>query len=295
MERAMSSTETLKGWARRIRSPVEVPDPFRQAFWAEANGSAFPMVLYGPAAKFGRYEETPKLLVVDRDRVVCLDERQSGVERTEFRLTDVHTAEWGTALLHSWLRLDATGNRGSSSIQVDFNSVCHDLYRPVLQEYRGVLYANERTNADAERSKFDCLNRPAYKFMNLGKYSVEPGMEVRRFSMQQAVYRKILGVLRRLRAAGSLLIATQRELIVIREGDGKDAGTYEGVWTYCRLDRIEAIDDTVARPEGLRTLRVQMPGERITTLRYSCENEPVVRELLDEVRKTSSRWVLPRP
>jgi hypothetical protein len=127
---------------------------------------------------------------------------------------------------------------------VDFNSVCGDLYRPVFHQYRGLLYANERPDPAAERSKFDCLNRPGYKFMNLGMYAVEPGMEVRWFSLQRAVYRKILGVLRRLRVARSLLIATQRELILIREGDDKDLGTYAGVWTYCRLDRIEAIDDS---------------------------------------------------
>ena|SRR6267143_3440507 len=89
--------------------------------------------------------------------------------------------------------------------------------------------------------------------MNLGMYAVEPGMEVRRFSLQRAVYRKILGVLRRLRVARSLLIATQRELILIREGDDKDLGTYAGVWTYCRLDRIEDIDDSVDDHERLRT------------------------------------------
>ena len=112
------------------------------------------MVLYGPAFRFGRYEETPKMLVVDGDRVVCLDERRSGVERTELSLTDVHTAEWGSALLHSWLRLDATSDRGPASIQVDFNSICGDLYRPVLHEYRGLLYANERMRLRGARSSW---------------------------------------------------------------------------------------------------------------------------------------------
>jgi hypothetical protein len=280
----MSSTETLQGWARRIASPDEVPDPFQKEFRATARGSAFPVVLYGPAFKSGRYEETAKLLVVDGDRVVCLDDQRTGVERTELSLKEVHTAEWGTVLLHSWLRLDATGNRGPASIHVDFNTVCHELYRPVLDHYRERLYASDRADADAESAKFECLKRPSYKFMNLGKYTVVPGMTVRRFSLQRAVYRTILGVLRRLRAAGSLLIATQRELILIREGDGKDLSTYAGVWTYCRLDRIEAIEDSVESAPDLRTLRVHMPCNQVTTLSYSSEAGFAISEILAEVR-----------
>jgi hypothetical protein len=96
-------------------------------------------------------------------------------------------------------------------------------------------------------------------------------------------------VLRWLRAPGSLLVATQRELILIREGDGKDLSNYAGVWTYCRRDRTERIHDQLRGAGDLGELRVQMPGGRVASLLNSSENATAVRAVIDEARSGNAR------
>jgi hypothetical protein len=66
----MSSTETVQGWGKD-RITCQGARSVPEGVLGGSGRSAFPLVLYGPAVRFGRYEETPKLLVLDGDRVLC--------------------------------------------------------------------------------------------------------------------------------------------------------------------------------------------------------------------------------
>jgi hypothetical protein len=112
----MSSVETVKGWARQIHSESEIPTYFLNAF-EDLNLDAieFPLVLLSPAFKFGRDEITEKLLVRSGERIACMDRRKGLVKITEVSVGDIHSAEWGTVLLQSWIGFHALGPLGPAS------------------------------------------------------------------------------------------------------------------------------------------------------------------------------------
>ena len=271
----MSSTETAQGWARPISSEAQIPEPFRDACLALDLGEPFPGALYGPGFGFGRYRETPKLLMQIGDRLICLDAKRRGIERSELRFGDVHTVQSGTVLLHSWLRFEAHGMHGPGRVHVDFNTVCRDLYQPVLEEYLRQLYVGCECNLEHERAKFNEFLRVDYKFMNLGRAALQPGAEVRRFLLQPRLSRKYLWLLRRTLVPPSLLIATQRELIIVDEGEGRkasrdDSGPYARIWTHLRLDRVQRLwtEAVTASGEEVAQLRVLMRGGASMTVRF---------------------------
>jgi len=280
----MSSRETMQGWARRLTSAAEMPDPFRSSYEELALASSnFPVVLYSPEFGHGRYREAAKLLVLLDDRLVCFGLERRGVVRAELSMADIHTAQWGTVLLHSWLRFQGPVNHDASCIHVDFNTVCFDLYLPVLQEHLGRIYAGCEGNVRDERAKFDGLLRSDYKFMNLGRDALEPGMEVRKFLLQSRLERRFLHFLRWTMLPGVMLIVTQRELIVVSEGYDQHESEYATVWTYLRRDSIERMwaDTAVLRGEVVHHLRVAMRGGYSTAASFAGSRGEEIAEVID--------------
>jgi hypothetical protein len=284
----MSSVETVKGWARQIHSESEIPAYFLKAFQnLNLDALEFPLVLLSPAFKFGRDEITEKLLVRCGERIACMDRRKDLVKTTEVSVGDIHSVEWGTVLLHSWIAFHALGPLGTASIRVEFNTVCHESFRPLLRDFRRRHRSGSPLALDQELSRFDHLNRINYKFMNLARDSLEPGVAVQQFCLQGTVAGKVLGIFNVVRIPASMVIATQSELIVIREGDRKSQ-EYGGTWTYLLLDRIQQI--LVGRDEArhLLEMKVVLPGNAVVTCEYAYDKEGEVRAFVDGIRKEKS-------
>lgn len=281
----MSSVQTMKGWPSRIGPGDAIPHPFQKPFEAlRITGQEFPDVVYGPPFRFDRYENTAKLLAWAGERVACLDARRGGVVTTELALADVHRVEWGGALLESWIRLDAHGARGDASIRVSFNTVCRDLYQPLVAAARERRYAGSRASAAVEVAKLDPLNRVDYKFMSFGREALLPGAEVRRFWMQPRVSERIARVFKRTRIPACMLLLTQSELILIREGDGRNLAPYAVVSNYLPLDRIEKVVLEPVEERDVVQLRVLLPGEAVVRCDLDRGNDAAARELLGELR-----------
>jgi hypothetical protein len=281
----MSSVETLKGWARQIDSESEIPTYFLKAF-EDLNLDAleFPLVLLSPAFKSDRDEMTEKLLVRSDERIACMERTKNRVKTTEVRVGDIHAAEWGTVLLHSWIGFHALGPAGPTSIRVEFNTVCRELFWPLLRDFRRRHRSGSLSALDHELSRFDHLNRIDFKFMNLARDSLEPGVAVRQFCLQGTVAHKVLGIFNVVRIPASVVIATQSELIVIREGDRRSQ-EYGGIWTYLLLDRIQRI--LVGRNENrhLLEMKVVLPDDAVVTCEYAFDKEGEVNAFVDGVRK----------
>ena len=146
----MSSTQTFAGWPARVSRMSDIPVAFRVPFASLTQGvGPFPLALFSPEFKTQGYHEIPKLLIISGDRVTCFEDRAGRVDRTGLLLDDVHTVQCGTALLHSWIRLEASGSSGDSSIEVSFNTVGRELYRNVIESYRARLYGGSRVRSIA--------------------------------------------------------------------------------------------------------------------------------------------------
>jgi hypothetical protein len=289
----MGSVDTFKTWASRITSESQIPDAFRETFRGlRLDAVIFPLVLFCPAFRFDRFESPPRLLVITERQIVCLERLKNAVVRVELRCEAIHAVEWGAVLLNGWIRFLGTGERGPASIRVDFNVCSRELFLPLLDEFRRQTYGGvEETEREGGSpihegpSPFDVLRDSDYKFMSYARDTLRPGMEVRRHYLQSAVSERVLGLFERLRIAGSMLIATQRELIVIREGEGWAPGDYGGVWSYVPLDKIQGLELEAAPGRQVIQLGIRLPGETEITCDHLPENEGELRAFVEEVRR----------
>jgi len=266
----MLSSLTVRAWPRRIDPAGPIPHPFHRSYRAlELGGPEAPWILYGPRLRFGRYESTAKLLVWSGQRVACLDARRGGVVTTLMSLDDVSLVEWGQALLEAWLRIAAHGPAGPASLRAEFNTVGRDLYLPLVGAIRARLYAGAPAAAD-RREQLDPLLSVDYRFVGFGRQALLPGAELRRHFFQPRVSEPFLRLFDQIRVRATLLMATQAELIVIQEGEGRGPGRYGVTFTYLPLARIEQV---VLSPDPARRvllLQAMLPGE----VEVRCELDP---------------------
>jgi hypothetical protein len=303
----MGSVDTFKTWASRITAESEIPDAFRATFRGlRLDAIVFPLVLFCPAFRFDRFESPPRLLVITERQIICLERLRNAVVRVELLSEAVHAVEWGAILLNGWIRFLGTGQRGPASIRLDFNVCSRELFLPLLDEFRHQAYGGveekEREGPSPfldepspiregaspireETSPFDVLRDSDYKFMSYARETLRPGMEVRRHYLQSAASERVLGLFERLRISASMLIATQRELIVIREGEGWAPGEYGGVWSYIPLDKIQRLDLEAAPARHVIKLGIRLPGESEIACDHLLENEGELRAFVEELRR----------
>jgi hypothetical protein len=122
--------------------------------------------------------------------------------------------------------------------------------------------------------------------MNYAKRSLLPGEQVAHFILQPEVRVEVLRLLgnslfRRL-SNPHLTILTDRELILVQDGDGKRSGgsaKYGGVWSYIPLDKIMSISTADAQND-LLTMSIHLPGDDGIESMFSVSNRGEVDTLL---------------
>jgi hypothetical protein len=276
----MLSSLTVRAWPRRIDAAGPIPHPFHRSFQALELGAAeVPWILYGPRLRFGRYESTAKLLVWSGRRVACLDARRGGVVTTLMSLDEVSLVEWGQALLEAWLRIAVHGPAGHAVLRAEFNTVGRDLYLPLVAAARAGRYAAAPAAAD-RRERLDPLLSVDYRFVGFGRQALLPGAEVRGTFFQPRVTEPFLHLFDQTRFRATLLLATQAELVVIQEAEGRGPGRYGVSWTFLPLARLEQV--TLAPDEARRVLllRAMLPGEAEVRCELDPESEDRARVFL---------------
>jgi hypothetical protein len=245
------------------------------------------VILYSPRLRFGPHESTAKLLVWAGDRLACLDARRGGVVTTTLSLDAVHQAEWGQALLETWLRLAAEGPGGNAVIRVELNTIGRDLYLPLLGAVRARFYAGAHPSLADERAKLNPLMSNDYRFVGFGRQALQPGAELRRYWFQPRVGKPLLGMFRQVRVPALLLMVTQTELILVQEQSARGAGRYGAAWSYLPLARIQGVEVTHDATRGVLMLRVRLPGGA----EHRCELDPAGEvALLAFLRETNPGW-----
>jgi hypothetical protein len=266
----MLSSLTVRAWPRRIDAAGPIPHPFHKSFQAlELAGPEVPWILYGPRLRFGRYESTAKLLVWSGRRVACLDARHGGVVTTLMSLDEVSLVEWGQALLEGWLRIAAHGPAGHAALRAEFNTVGRDLYLPLAAAARAGLYQRAPAAAD-HRERLDPLLSVDYRFVGFGRQALLPGAELRELFFQPRVTEPFLRLFDQTRVRAALLMATQAELIVVQEGEGRGPGRYGVTFTFLPLARIERVALAPDPARRVVVLRALLPGEA----EARCELDP---------------------
>ncbi|MGC3999286.1 MAG: hypothetical protein QM767_18345 [Anaeromyxobacter sp.] len=257
----MSSVQSMRAWPRRIDPGDEIPHPFQRAFAGlRLHGPRPPELLFSPRYKLDGAETPSTLLVWDGGEATCLEALHGGVAAVTITLADVHLAEWGNALLASWLALDAHGPGGRAGFRAGFHTVGRELYRPLLDAVRAPRYAAGQAREGDPEARLRGLEAEDYRMYRFALDALPPGADLRGVLLQRRRVERRLGLLPRIQLPATLLLATQSELIVIREGAGRSQGASAAAWTFIPLDRVAAFALEPDARRRILQLRALLPG-----------------------------------
>ncbi len=292
----MLASKTIRGWPRRIEPTEPFPHPFRRSYQQLGlTEEDQPCLLYSPRLRFGKRENTGKLLVWAGQRLACLDARHGGVVTTVLSLDQVHEVEWGQALLEAWMRLVAHGPGGRVVIRVEFNAVGLELYKPVADTARSSAYVGTHLSLGDERHKLSALAAEDFRFIGLGQQALLSGIELKRYWFQP----RVTAVRRgrdRILVPALLLLVTQAELILVQEQVLRGAARLGTVWRCLPLRSIREV--TLVRHPAHRALGLHVALPEDSEVR--ADVDPAVEDALRAfLRETDLRWgervVVPRP
>ena len=182
----MSSTQTMRSWARMIESYEDVPELFRQNF--PLYSGAFPYTVLIPADTRSLWDKrNSKMLILHDEQVILLERLKKRVHTQSCPLTDVLSLEYGKILLYSWLTIETPEN----SFHVKFNSTNSQCFEPVMEKIRrgghdaGTDDVQKQNGHYQEQlGTFLPLMRANYKYMNYGRLSIRSGDSVLRILYQ---------------------------------------------------------------------------------------------------------------
>ncbi|MBN2146847.1 MAG: hypothetical protein JW726_05640 [Anaerolineales bacterium] len=140
-------------------------------------------------------------------------------------------------LLYGRLELFGVDHDVLTSIIVEYNTVAHDLLKPVLQRFLrlgwGAGMGMQESMGDQTAELLDELGQRSYKFGNgLRIYALQRGERLSGFVFQPRIYKPVLYIFQRLVAPASVLALTEKNLILMHEGN-TSATSYGWFITIC--------------------------------------------------------------
>lgn len=285
----LSATEqTMLSWAKAVESHEEVPQVYRASFEALVGAaSKFPYTVLTPSyAGFIRRAKEKLVSCVD-GKVYVLEEARGDITSTCYPIRDISYVEVGAVLLQSWVKIRGVASDGVlTSSELKFNTVTDHLFTPIVERIRRAADRSDGADMDVERSKFNHLSRLNLKLTNYARRSVMPGERVVHFILQQEVRAEVFRLLGRSLfrtiSAPHMSILTDRELILIRDGAGRQWGKgtkYGGVWHCISLEKIASISLTDG-DDNLLVMSVFLPGNDHMDALFSASNRREVDLLL---------------
>ena len=267
--------QTRLTWARKIGPYDEVPEAFRSSLRALIGQAApFPHVVLTPTYEGLWRRENEKLVFCYDARVYVLEKTKSQVTTTCYAPEDIHLVEVGEILLDSWIRIGGlASSRKPTTSMFRFNTVTGYLFVPIIQQMRVAAQNTAESDMDAERTKFDYLEKQDYKFMNFGRRSILPGERVIATLLQPDIHAAMPALLARFAKLISpvhLSILTDQELILIKDDINvrriDKNMRHGGIWEYIPLNKIVSVS-LAEKNARLLTLSINLPeGECVDSL-----------------------------
>ena len=281
----MSSTQTMRSWARIIESYEDVPEQFRLDF-PDYSGE-FPYTVLVPEDKLSLWgKRNGRMLILLDERLVMLETVKKRIYSVTCPFREILRLEYGKILLHSWLTLETPDN----SLHVTFNSTNSQCFEPIIERIRqGEHDAVETDDIQKQNgvyqkqlAAFLPLMRANYKYMNYGQQSIRSGDSVLKIVYQPErclrTVRFLKKVLFRQYASNHLSILTERELILIGESRRRKSSKknlYGAVFRYIPLQHISSISLVPATDNTHKTLEVILLGGLRQTLDFASDNKEI--------------------
>lgn len=275
-----SSTQTMRTWARRIRSYEEVPAEFQPAF--PEYGEHFPYTLLIPQDRLSLFHRrNEQMICLYQDRLVHLELVHHEIKTLSSSLQEVLYVERGMILLYSWLKIVTP----SGTLWMRFNTTNEYLFSPVIETIRQEMSGSSASDQasgkrDQTLSRFDYLVYANYKYMNYGRESVRANDAVVDVVYQpdrplQEITLFGRTLLRRC-MTGHLSVLTENELILIREDKRiriNQEASYGGVFTYIPRRQIHDISFVSDRENAHCVMQITLPENTRLVSEFSLTNE----------------------
>ncbi len=263
----MSTTETLRGWPKHIRSITEMPWEYKDTFMGTFDyENDFPYCVYIP--ENGMWHEPSALLCMLQDNYI-LFQGGAGKKPVVYPLKDIYRMEHGQILLNSWIEIGGMADGRPSVHRLTFNTVREELFRPFFKRFRRLHTPEKEEKQIGCEDKFSFLMKISYKFLNYGRRALlegeeashvvhQPGIRVR--PIKRLPFNKAI-------STNTLFVCTDTELILLREQSVKMATSKYGVITdYIPLSTIRKAWTQQSRYEGTAEWTVELKnGEQLKT------------------------------
>jgi hypothetical protein len=287
----MAMDGELRGWARRIERPADIPNEFAEAFRAAGIPTEpFPVVVHAPELRADQLS-TPSTLVAQTDGAVFWFEKTGdGVQQLRMGLDQVAVLQERTGLLDSWIRWMGEVDRRPVSFQVRFNRAS----LPVLQPFFGPFQPAPAPSADAEggasvAAGFETLGRFNYKYMAYAEESVPPGARVLGWVYENGM----LDLKNRRVIRPTLLIRAERQVVLVRGEKEPLFGRAGAVRSYLPIEKI-GYRHLLRQQDGWWRLELGLGAAGILTAHFSESVERELEPLLEGIAEISPseqrRW-----
>lgn len=295
----MSSVKTMSTWARLVTSYDEIPEPFKKRFETFFDGTtAFPYTIFSPPGRWGSRYVNPKLIFMQNGEIHILEKCKKEIRCVTFFLKDISYIEWGTVLLHSWMKIVGISDGTPATSIIEFNSVVSKLFEAMVEEIRLLTVKPACMDMGDILSKFDFLESRNFKLMNYSRQSVLRGEDISHIVFQPEIRVKVFRFLnkdfyKRVSCA-HVSILTDRELIIIRDSANtvREVTNYGGVWTYIPLQKIADLKLEEDPEKGLLQLNVQFHDDESIKSMYEAAGEKDLELLFDALDKQPSACLM---
>ncbi len=245
-----ASDQTRLSWARPIRSLDEVPAVYQPFFRTLPAGTPFPYSVLTPTFAGFMRRETERLICFLDDQLYILEKSPSELKCTCLPLSTVNYVETGAVLLKAWFKVQGLSEQGIlTTIILRFNAVTDRLFKPFVEQIRGLTSAPISSGLDEEDPLLDSADLLTYKFRNYARSSLARSLQLIAVAAQREIRHPVLRLGRwsyqRTDATTHIYLVTDRELIVISDDPEspawQDDTRYGGVWDYVPLNKIERL------------------------------------------------------
>lgn len=228
-------------WPRIIDIYLEIPEVFR-GFVQPSH--PFSYMIYIPEDKWGQKATNSKLILLDLNQLVILENDKGKVKKVMYLLQHINYLERGTILLYSWMSVNGIVDGKCITTTILYNSVANDIFKPVIEMLRSMQGNNKMVKNDVPSNDLSYLGSHHYKFMNYAYHALLPGQNVIGHIFQDEVYRKHLFLFFKILTPSHLCMLTNNELIIIRDESVDELvmqkpTRYGGIWNYIPLSKIK--------------------------------------------------------
>jgi len=279
-----------------IESYAEIPDIYESFFHPLlAQGRDFPYTVLIPSYEGFIHRQTEKLISDFGCEIYILEKKGNTFEMLCYLVEEINYVEFRTALLASSLQICGRTSAGVlASSTLAFNSITNYLLHPILTAMRHGTPGKNTTDASSESQPFNHLSQVNYKFMNYARQSLLAGESLIHSMLQPEIGERMFKVLGkewfRLVSAAHMVILTDRELILIREGIlRRKENKYGGTWDYIPLSKVRSLSIN-EKAGNLLELVVQLPEGIRFELPFAASARDEIKQVLDKFKKLTGMW-----